>query len=204
MDRAPTPIVARIIDVIAVAAVAVVVLLPSGSLVAKPALVGDKVELDRIAALEDARFAAPDDVDGALALGAAYLQTMHPDWALQTTAAFVEAGDHRVHTLRATAWAERVQAAEAVAEAKRGYAACDREGPARCDAAARVRLGVVAASMQALVDGNIDPRKDPRKAREAVAGVLRATKAKDLVKDAPKTKPAPAVAPVAPAVDKKK
>ena len=44
----------RIVDLIAVAAVAVVVLLPSGSLVAKPAVVGDKVELDRVAALEDA------------------------------------------------------------------------------------------------------------------------------------------------------
>jgi hypothetical protein len=49
-----------------------------------------------------------------------------------------------------------------------------------------VRLGVVAQSMQALVDGKIDPRKDPRKAREAVAGVLHATKARELVKDAPK------------------
>jgi hypothetical protein len=196
MERAPTPIVSRIVDVIAVAAVAVVVLLPSGSLVAKPALVGDKVELDRIAALEDARFAAPNDVDAALALGDAYLRMLHPDWALATTAAFTELGDHRVHTLRATAWAERVQPAEAVAEAQRGYAACDREGAPKCDVAARVRLGVVAKAMQALVDGKIDARKDPRKAREAVAGVLHATRARDLVKDAPKpdvpaVKPAP-------------
>jgi hypothetical protein len=186
MDRAPTPTVARIVDVIAVAAVAVVLLLPSGSLVTKPALVGDKVELDRIAALEDARFTAPDDIERALALGDAYLRAEHADWTLATTAAFVDAGDHRIHTLRATAWAERLQAAEAVAEAKRGYAACDREGPQTCDAAARVRIGVVAAPMQALVDADIDPRKDPRKAREAVAGVLHATKAKGLWKDAAK------------------
>jgi hypothetical protein len=186
MERAPTPTVARIVDIIAVTAVAVVVLLPSGSLVAKPALVGDKIELDRIAALEDARFSAPDDVERALALADAYLRAEHPDWALATTATFVDAGDHRVHTLRATAWAERLQAAEAVAEAQRGYAACDREGPARCDAAARVRLGVVAAPMQALVDAGVDPRKDPRKARETVAGALHATKAKELIHDAPK------------------
>ena len=177
---------ARIVDVIAVAAVAVVVLLPSGTLVANPALVGDKVELDRIAALEDARYSAPDDVERALALGDAYLRMYHPDWALATTAAFTGAGDHRVHTLRATAWAERVQPAEAVAETTRGYAACDREGPGRCDGAARVRLGVVASAMQVLVDKNIDARKDPRKAREAVAGALHATKARDLIKDAPK------------------
>ena len=178
----------RIVDVIAVAAVAIVLLLPSGSLVAKPALVGDKVELDRIAALEDARFAAPDDVERALALGQAYLRAEHPEWTLETTAAFGARGDHRVHTLRATAWATRLQAAEAVAEAQRGYAACDKEGPKLCDAAARTRLDVVAVPMQALVDAHIDPRTDPRHARETVGGVLHATKAQDLIKDAPKKK----------------
>lgn len=175
----------RIVDLIAVAAVAVVVLLPSGSLVTKPALVGDKVELDRIAALEDARFAEPANVDRAIALADAYLLTQHPDWALATTAAFEDAGDHRVHLVRATAFAERLQPKEAVAEAERGYAACDREGP-KCDAAARVRIGVVSGPMQALVDQNIDPRKNPNGARAAVAGVLHATKANELLKDAPK------------------
>jgi hypothetical protein len=178
----------RLVDLIAVAAVAVVVLLPSGSIVAKPALVGDKIELDRVAALEDARFAEPDSVDAALALGDAYLRAEHPEWTLATTAAFEGAGDHRVHLLRATAFAERLEAKEAVAEAQRGYAACDREGPQKCDAAARVRIGVVAAPMQALVDANIDPRKDPKAARAAVAGVLHETHANDLVKEKQKKK----------------
>jgi hypothetical protein len=186
MDGAPTPTLSRLVDLIAVAAVAVVVLLPSGSLVAKPALVGDKVELDRVAALEDARFAAPDDVSTALALADAYLRAEHPDWALQTTAQFADGGDHRVHLVRATAYAERLQAVEAVAEAERAYAACDREGAVKCDAAARVRIGVVAAPMQALVDSKIDARKDPKAARAAVAGVLHSTKANELIKNAPK------------------
>ena len=173
----------RLVDLIAVAAVAIVVLLPGGSLVAKPALVGDKIELDRIAALEDARFADPTNVDAALALGDAYLRADHPEWTLATTAQFEDAGDHRVHLLRTTAFAEELQAPEAVAEAQRGYAACDREGPQRCDAAARVRIGVVAAPMQALVDAKIDPRQDPKAARAAVAGVLHATHANELVKD---------------------
>lgn len=186
MERASTPTLSRIIDLIAVAAVAVVLLLPSGSLVARPALVGDRVELDRIAALEDARFASPDDVERALALGDAYLRVEHPDWALATTAQFVDRGDHRIHLLRATAYAEGLQAPEAVAESERAYAACDREGAPRCDAAARVRIGIVAAPMQALVDQKIDPRKDPKHARAAVAGVLHATKAGAIVHDAAK------------------
>jgi hypothetical protein len=175
----------RLVDLIAVAAVAIVVLLPSGSLVAKPALVGDKIELDRIAALEDARFVEPTSVDKALALADAYLRAEHPDWALATTAQFEDAGDHRIHLLRATAFAERLEPNEAVAEAQRGYAACDHEG-SKCDTAARVRIGVVAAPMQALVDAKIDPKHDPKGARAAVAGVLHATKANGLVKDAAK------------------
>lgn len=182
-DEATDMTSSRLVDLIAVAAVAVVVLLPSGSIVAKPALVGDKIELDRIAALEDARFADPANVDAALALGDAYLRAEHPEWTLATTAQFEAAGDHRVHLLRATALAEELHAPEAVAEAERGYAACDREGPRRCDAAARVRIGVVAAPMQVLVDSKIDPRKDPKAARAAVAGVLHATHANELVKD---------------------
>ena len=173
----------RLVDLVAVAAVAVVVLLPSGSLVAKPALVGDKIELDRVAALEDARFADPTNVDKALALADAYLRADHPEWSLATTASFAAAGDHRVHLARATAFAERLQAAEAVAEAARATEACDREGPGKCDVASRVRIGVVAAPMQALVDAKIDPHKDPKAARAAVAGVLHATKANQLVKD---------------------
>jgi hypothetical protein len=173
----------RLVDLIAVAAVAIVVLLPSGSLVAKPALVGDKIELDRVAALEDARFADPDNVDKALALADAYLRADHPEWALAATAQFVTAGDHRVHLLRATAFAEELHAPESVAEAARAYQTCDREGASKCDTAARVRIGVVAAPMQALVDAKIDPRKDPKGARAAVAGVLHATHANGLVKD---------------------
>jgi hypothetical protein len=186
MARAPTFTVPRIVDLIAVAAVAIVVLLPSGSLVAKPALVGDQVDLDRVAALEDARFAAPDDVDRALALADAYLMLQHPDWALQTTAQFESAGDYRIHLARATAYADRLQPKPAVAETTRAYAACDRAGPSKCNASERVRIGVVATPMQVLVDRGIDPRQDPKAARAAVAGVLHATKTGDLIKDAPK------------------
>ncbi|HEY2749707.1 MAG TPA: hypothetical protein VGL86_34035 [Polyangia bacterium] len=173
----------RLVDLIAVAAVAIVVLLPSGSIVAKPALVGDKIELDRVAALEDARFSDPTNVDKALALADAYLRADHPEWSLATTAAFVDSGDHRVHLARATAYAERLQANEAVAEAARANADCDRQGAARCDASEHVRIGVVAAPMQALIDAKIDPRRDPKGARAAVAGVLHATKANQLVRD---------------------
>jgi len=166
----------RVLDVIAVAAVAVVLLLPKPSVEANVALAGDKVELDRIAALEDARFAEPDDAAHAVALGDAYLGLLHPDWALATTTQFVGANDHRIHLVRATARAERLEGEQTLAETKLGLTACDAEGAQQCPPAVRVRFQVISSAMQALVDQGIDPKKDPKRARQAVAEVLHATK----------------------------
>src|SRR5581483_7797374 len=101
--RSSRSLVSRAFDLIAIVAVAIVLLLPKPSLEAKPALVGEKIELDRVAALEDARFAEPDNVDHAVELADAYLRLLRPDWALATLAEFASSGDHRVHLLRATA-----------------------------------------------------------------------------------------------------
>jgi hypothetical protein len=165
----------RVLDLIAVVAVAIVLLLPKPSLEAKPALTGEKIEVDRVAALEDAHFAAPDDVERALALAGAYLDLSHPDWALATLEPFTARRDHRVHLLRATAHAERLEARACVDEAARGVLACDAEGE-KCNPADRVRFGVISNSMQALLDLKIDPRKSPLEAREAVSKVLHSTR----------------------------
>jgi hypothetical protein len=169
----------RIFDLIAVVAVAVALLLPKPSLKASPALAGERIELDRVAALEDARFAAPDDVEVALGLADAYLRLGHADWALATLAAPARRpdADARVYLTRATAFAERLEAQATVDEAKRGDAVCDA-APARCPPGTRVKLSVIASSMQVLLDGKIDPYKDPQRAREAVSKVLHATHAK--------------------------
>src|SRR5690348_2791734 len=119
----------RAFDLIAVAAVAVVLLLPKASLQAKVALTAEKIELDKIAELEDARFSEPDSIERAVELGDAYLRLLHPDWALATTAALVPRNDHRIGLVRATAFAERLEAKACVDETARGLAACDAEGP---------------------------------------------------------------------------
>jgi hypothetical protein len=166
----------RAFDLIAVFAVAVVLLLPKASLDARPALEGDRVELDRVAELEDALYRAPDDVDRAVALADAYLRLGHPDWTLATLARFADRGAYKVHLLAATARAERLEAELCLAEKEKGMKACDAAGPA-CPEADRVRLGVIASAMGALVEGGIDPKKDPVRARQAVAKILKATKA---------------------------
>jgi hypothetical protein len=165
----------RVFDLIAIVALAIVLLLPKPSLEAKPALQGEKIELDRVAALEDARFAEPDSVEHALDLAGVYLDLQHPDWALATLRPFVTRGEHRVHLLRATAHADRLETHACVDEAKRGLAACDAEG-ARCNPADRIRFDVISAAMQTLIDQNIDAQKNPLQAREAVSKVLHSTK----------------------------
>jgi hypothetical protein len=161
----------KILDVVGVAAVAVVFLLPKASVHATQALVGEKVELDAIAELEDAHYADPASVDKAVALAEAYLRLLHPDWALSTTAQYTDKKDCRVSLVRATAFAERLEPQACVDEAARGLSG-------ECGAGQRTKLEYISAGMKALIDQGIDPRKDPKKAREAVAGVLHATKAK--------------------------
>jgi hypothetical protein len=192
----------RWIDLIAVAAVAVVLLLPKPSIDAHVALDGEKIELDRIAALEDARYSEPDSPDRAVELADAYLSLLHADWALETTAQFATAGDHRISMARATAHAERLEAQACLDETRRGLMACDTEGAQKCPEAVRIRFGVISSAMQALVDSKVDPAKDPKRAREEVSKVLHSTKASD---KGPTPKPtAPPKQPAQPAPAPKK
>ena len=172
----------RLFDLVAVVAVAVVLLLPKASLEAKPALTGSKIELDHVAELEDLHFVDPSNVERANALAEAYLGLLHPDWALATLASFGDSpageGGVRVHLLRATAHAERLEAQPAVDEAARGKKACDELSS--CNPSLRIRLDVIAGPMQALLDQKIDPRQNPKEAADAVSKVLHSTKNRNL------------------------
>lgn len=150
-----------------------VLLLPKPSVHARPALDGDPAELDRLAELEEALYNEPTSVERAVTVADAYLDFYRPDWALAVLARFGEAADYRVHLVRATARAERLEPAKTVAEAKLGRQACDR---VRCPESAQIKLDLIASTMQALVDSGIDPRKQPVQAREAVSRALHAVK----------------------------
>jgi hypothetical protein len=176
-------IVTRALDLLAVIAVAVVLLLPKASLEASPALDPadvHKVDRDRVGALEDAVAIAPADEARVVALADAYLRLEHPDWALAVTAHLGPGAGPSLRLLRATARAERLEARLALLEVDLGLEACARPSSG-CDETTRVRFGVLQAGMKALVDGGIDPASQPVKAREAVAGVLHTTKAGDLL-----------------------
>jgi hypothetical protein len=166
----------RVLDLIAIAAVAVVVLLPKASVEARPALEGDPMELDRVAELQDDLLRQPDDIEAALKLADSYLSFFRSDWAIASLDRFKDRGDCRVHLTLATAHAERLEPTEAVAESKRVFELCGgaNAGPACAGATAKAQL--LEASMKALLDGKIDPAKDPVAAKDAVYKALHPTK----------------------------
>ena len=81
-----------VFDLIAVIAVVICLILPKPSLSARPAVeeaAYEPIELDRLAALEDAHFADPSSVDRAIDLADEYLSLLRPGWALSTLAPYV-------------------------------------------------------------------------------------------------------------------
>lgn len=168
----------RIFDLIAVVITAIVVLLPKASVEARPALAADPLDLARVAALEEGLAQQADGSPGREAvaddLAEMYLRLERPDWALVTlSASSPESASARTWLLRATAHAERLEAKLAVDATEAGRRACDRAG---CAPQVRARLDLIAAPMQALVDGKIDPRTDPQRAKEAVGKALHSTR----------------------------
>jgi hypothetical protein len=170
----------RLLDLIAIGAVAVVVLLPKPSVDARPALEGDPAMLDRVAALQDDVYRAPDAVEPRVRLADAFLSSFRSDWALVALAPLVEreaAGappDARVHLELATAHAERLEPAQTVAETARVETICDggaADGP-RCPPGTTARAQLIGAAMKALLDGKIDPAQDPVRAKREVYKVL--------------------------------
>ena len=170
----------RLIDLFAVLALAVVLLLPKASVEARPALEGKPVELDAVSRLQDDLFRHPDDLEVALLLGDAFLSNYRADWAIATLAPFVtreEKGttlvDARLHLLLATARAERLESEAAVTEGQLVEKVCaEGEGTARCPAGTSARMQLISGAMQTLVDQHIDPHRDPARAKKEVFRVL--------------------------------
>src|SRR5262249_4120620 len=134
---------------------------------------GEPMELDRVAELQDDLFRNPDDVDAALKLSDSFLSFMRADWALATMARFSARPDYRVHLLLATAHAERLEARQVVDEAALVEKACaDPAAQPKCPEGTLAKAGLFRDAMQSLLDGKIDPAKDPVAAKDAVYKAL--------------------------------
>ena len=166
----------RLVDLFAVLAVAVVVLLPKPSVSAKPALEGEPVELDRVAQLQTDAFAHPTDLAPALQLADELMSYARADWALQTLAPYVEREvngqaprDARLHLAVATAHAERFESHAAVDEQRIVEEICHGvEGTPQCPPGTLARSQIIGGAMKVLADKDIDPSKEPVRAKAEV------------------------------------
>lgn len=166
----------RWLELACVVVVAIVLLLPAPRLTAVRALKTDAQQFSRIALLED-RLVQSEKHDAAAAelrydLADAYFQAGHPDWALQTTADQIPSPDYRVHRMRGAALAELLLPARAITELDAALAVCT-SAPKRCPADERTRIEVLRNTMAVLADRNLDPRKTPDQAKQAVLEALR-------------------------------
>jgi hypothetical protein len=168
----------RLFDLIAVGCIAFVVLLPKASVQARPALDAEQSDLQRVSSLEDALVRAPHDAPDreviATDLAELYNRLERPDWALITLASFpAESSSARLSLVRATAYADRLDAASAVAATTAGRTACEKRG---CPDIVSARLQIIEGPMKALLDAHIDPRKDQQRAKQIVGQVLHNTR----------------------------
>ena len=170
----------RFLDILAVVALAVVVLMPRPGAEVKAAV--DRLDREteqRIAELQAALLGDPGNLEAAIEVAEIYRNVHRPEWSLATLGPFREraAADYRVHFGIAMAQAERFELVAAHAAMSRAIAACTKNaGPVRCGAAPEARMRLVQVGLQRVMDSKIDPRKRPDVVQEAMFGSLRATR----------------------------
>jgi hypothetical protein len=170
----------RFFDIFAVAALALVVLMPRPGVEVKAAVERlDGETAQRIAELQAVLLGNPHDLEAAVEVAEVYRSVHRPEWALATLGPFRERAvdDYRVWFGIAMAQAERFELHDAHAAMGRGLAACAKNaGPVKCGPAPEARMRMVQGGLQRVIDSKIDPRKRPEVVAEAMYGTLRATK----------------------------
>jgi hypothetical protein len=186
--------VTRILDLIVIALLATIVLIPRPDATVKPALGVDPDLRARVAELQSALVGKPDDVGAALELANIYLDGHRPDWALATVTTQIRnhPDDYRLYHLRAIAYADRFESEPAHDAAAQALALCDRSPPpagaAPCGEAARTRLALLETTLKAVK--GVDMKKQPYLAKERIFETLHPTFIPKPPKPKPKTPPA--------------
>jgi Flp pilus assembly protein TadD len=171
--------VTRILDLIVLALLATVVLLPRPDASVKPALTLDAERRARVAELQSTLFGRPDVVDASVELANIFLDGHRPDWALATVtaAAKYHPNDYRLHHLRAIAYADRFEGEPAYAAVQRAVELCDATPPPAgapaCGDATRSRLALLSATLQEV--SKVDMKKEPALAKDRIFKTLHPT-----------------------------
>ncbi|HEX3694960.1 MAG TPA: hypothetical protein VH374_06180 [Polyangia bacterium] len=171
--------VTRILDLIVIALLAAILLMPRPDVTVKVALRLSPERRERVAELQAAmlRPGQDDPLPEAIELADIYLDGHRPDWALATVGAVLplHQDDYRLHNIRAIAFADRFESEPAFAAASRALELCERPAPAvpPCGEAARSRLHLLHATLASVA--GVDMRNNPALAKEKIFEQLRPT-----------------------------
>src|SRR5262249_12315926 len=145
--------VTRILDLIVIALLATVVLLPRPDASVKPALSLDPERRAQVAELQSLLVGHPENADASIELANIFLDGHRPDWALPpvTAAAKYHPNDYRIQHVRAIAYADRFEGEPAYEAVQRAVALCDASPPPAgapvCGDATRTRLALLSATL---------------------------------------------------------
>jgi hypothetical protein len=169
----------RFLDLFALAALALVVLLPRPGVEVKAAVerLDPKTE-QRIAELQAALLGKPGDVETAVELSDIYRGVMRPEWALATLGPVRDqgAGDYRIPFGIAMAHAERLELDAAHTYMAQAIRACESGQGVPCGAAADARMRMLQTGLKRIADQHLDPKTQPVAVQEIMFQTLRQTK----------------------------
>jgi hypothetical protein len=162
--------VTRILDLIVLALLATVLLMPRPDATVKPSLAVDPELTDRVAELQSVLAGKPDDADAALELANIYLDGHRPDWALATVGPLARArpADFRFQHLRAIAYADRFEGAPAFEAANKALDLCEHApaGMPACGDAVHARLALLRSALESVA--NVDMKNQPYLAKDRI------------------------------------
>lgn len=164
----------NLMDLVVVIVVPVALFLPARSTNAVAAAKGTDADRIALATAEARALAHPDDGMAAGELGRRLTAAGHLDWAVEATAELAERSPKsptRWNALLATsvAYAERLEAKEALAWAQRALEACHVSGTTYCPTHDEIRLDIYVRHLDAGVRSGIDPKRNPEGFRAAGA-----------------------------------
>jgi hypothetical protein len=166
----------NLVDLVVVIIVAVAIFLPPREMYAVDAAKGTADDKAALALAEAKYLAHPDDGELGAELARRLTAAGHQDWAVEAAAlasrTASDATKWRALLATSVAYAERLEAGEALECAKRALDAC-HGAAAACPSEEEVRMDIYVRHLDAGVRSGKDPRRDPEGFRAASQGEIR-------------------------------
>lgn len=161
-----------LVDIAIVVVVLFVFGMPPREMLASPALKGTEQDAFAVALAEARTIDQPADPGRAEELAQKLGDVGFKDWAVEAGIAGslrAKAAPDRWRALLAASvgYIDRLEPKEALDYAQRALAACELGGPAACPAWEKARMEIYREHLDAGVDAQIDPKRNPKAFREA-------------------------------------